>query len=72
MFGACIIDSRGVKLILTCLVVLKWSWFCLRIDSNLKLVFVAFESKHDFYTEIHGSTHFYINVSKHKPLYNMC
>ena len=37
---------------------------------ELKLEFVAFQCKHDFYTEIYGSTHFYVDVIKHKPIYN--
>ena len=39
------------------------------IDFSLKLQIIAFESKHDFYTEVYYSSHFYLNISKHKPLY---
>jgi hypothetical protein len=42
--------------------------FSSTIVNNLKLEFVAFESKRDFYTEIYFSAHFYINASKHKSL----
>lgn len=44
MFEVAKIDSRVVKLILIGLV-----GFASKIDSNLKLGFVAFEFKHDFY-----------------------
>lgn len=65
-FEAPKIDSRHVELILTCLVALEYAfqnWF------YLKLGFVAFESKRDFYTEISCSTYFCKNLSKHKSLY---
>ena len=40
------------------------------IDSKLKIGFLAFESKHNFfYTKIYFSTHFCSNVLKHKPPY---
>jgi hypothetical protein len=48
-------------LILTCLVIRIDLSF--RIDSNLKVEFVAFESNNEFYTEIYCSGHSYINVS---------
>jgi len=62
-FGEAKIDSRGVELILTCLIMAK------RIDSNLKLEFGTFDSKIDFNTQIYCSIHFYMNISKHKSLY---
>jgi len=34
----------------------------------LKLEFVAFDSRIDFHTQIYSSTHFYMNISKHKSL----
>jgi len=46
------IDYKGVELILTCLIALNQNWFASRIDSNLKLEIVAFDSIIDFYTQI--------------------
>lgn len=43
--------------------------FACRIDSNLKLGFIAFESKNNLYIEIYCSIHFYVNVFKHKAVY---
>ena len=54
------IDSKSVELILTCLVHLKYNRF------NSKLEIVASNSRTVFYTQIYCSTHFYINLSKHK------
>jgi len=39
--------------------------FASRIDSNLKLGFVVFESKRDLNTQIYCSIHFHVNVSKY-------
>ena len=39
------------------------------MDINLKLEFVVIESNCDFYSEICCSTHFYVNIFKHKPHY---
>jgi hypothetical protein len=54
MFGAAIIESRGVKLIST-LSSSIIDFASIIIDSSLKLKFVVFESKHNFYTKIYCS-----------------
>jgi hypothetical protein len=52
-------DCRGVELLLTCLVSQKLQ----------QLEIVDSDSRIDFYTQIFCSTHFCINISKHKSLY---
>jgi len=42
---------------------------CSPVEMILPPQFVVFETKHDFYTEIHCSTHFYVNVLKNKQRY---
>jgi hypothetical protein len=41
-----------------------------RIDSNLKLRYVAFDSKRNFYTQIYYSTNLYVNLSKSPNIYH--
>ena len=56
-------------MILTYLIVVEYNWLCLHIKLYLKkLEFVVFDSKINFHTQIFNSTHFYINVLKHKSL----
>jgi len=43
--------------------------FASRVDSDLKLEFVAFASIRVFYTEIYCSNLFHVKVSKHKSFY---
>jgi hypothetical protein len=51
------IDTRGVEMIFIYLDV--FFFFLGRIDSNLKLWFVVFDSGRDCYTQVYRSTHFY-------------
>jgi hypothetical protein len=62
------IEFRDVKLILTCLISQKYSWFCLQNWFNLKLKIVASDSRINFYIQFFCSTHFCTNISKHKSL----
>ena len=39
------------------------------LELILKLGFVALDSRLDVYIQIYSSTHFHINISKHKSLY---
>jgi hypothetical protein len=61
--GASKIDSRWVELIMVWLVSQKYNWFYLKLEN------VAFDSKIDFYTNFFCSSHFYMNMSKHRSLY---
>lgn len=43
--------------------------FVFRIDSNLKLTFVHFNFKCDFYIQIYHLFYFYLNLFKYKSFY---
>jgi len=60
-FGGVKIVSKGVKLILTCLMFSSRIDFAFKNDSNLKLQFGAFTYIIDFQPLIYCSTHFHQN-----------